>query len=704
MPPPLTIDWQPRTGGFLVRIAGVLSESLNPKSLAEGLHGTVVFDLDGLNRCTSFGVREWMRALAQIRADYVAFINCRPSILAQFNMVAGFAGPGEIVSLYAPYLCPSCDHVTDRHFDLRRAYGDIAGEDLPHVPCERCGTDAEFDDLPDEYFAYVRSRPPPDVPPVAQAIIDGTEPAAAARLRVQKEVHGQVTVIRMSGPLDDRLRPKRGFEGLEGHVVLDMAGVQSADRAGIKRFLDWLGSLETPRFFHIHLRAPVLEQLSIGLAATEFPARHYVLSLLATTRCPSCRKDVDVEVQHDQLQALREASVPKASCPSCHRRLDLPVGASARSSLRQLVAVPPEQVKAYLAGRLERSGQRARTVPPGGGAGLPATDPSSRYEVVRRLASGGMAEIFLARRRGPQGFEKEVVLKRLLPNLTVDKEFLEMFVQEARLAARISHANVAQIFDLGQDAHGFFIAMEYVSGWDLRRVLLHNCRKGHPIPVDIACRIAADTCAGLHAAHTTSGPDGQNLRIVHRDVSPHNILLSDDGAVKLSDFGIAKVGHSMVHTRPGTMKGKAAYMAPEQVRGVETEIGPGSDIFSVGIVLFETLACRPLFFRESESATLYAVLNAPIPPIAGVRRDVPPELSAILDRALARDTAVRYGSAHDMRMALEDMMTARGMSVTSARLAAWLSETMLDEPRPANEPQLLNLDIEVTPPHPKGRS
>src|SRR5262249_8719905 len=188
-----------------------------------------------------------------------------------------------------------------------------------------------------------------------------------------------------------------------------------------------------------------------------------------------------------------------------------------------------------------------------------------KYEIVRRIGAGGMGEIFLARQHGPEGFLRSVVLKCVLPSLSNNAEFVRMFLDEARVAARISHPNVVQIIELERDDRGFFIAMEYVDGWNLRTVLRVMSSRQVQMPTEIACRLISDVCAGLHAAHTLPTEDGTRRGVVHRDVSPANILISQAGIAKLTDFGIAKAMGSLQVTKPGTMKGKAPYMAPEQI-------------------------------------------------------------------------------------------------------------------------------------------
>jgi len=214
------------------------------------------------------------------------------------------------------------------------------------------------------------------------------------------------------------------------------------------------------------------------------------------------------------------------------------------------------------------------------------------YRIVRSLACGGMAEVSLALTSGPQGFEKLVVLKKILPHLAAKPRYVRLFLDEAKLAASLDHPNIAQVHAIGQVDGAYCIAMEYVHGSDLKRVVARVAASGRPFPIDQAVRIVREVAAALHHAHERCGPDGTPLRIVHRDVSPSNIQISYDGAVKLIDFGVAKSEVSSIRTQTGTLKGKAGYMAPEQV-----QCGPvdrRTDVYALGIVLWELLSGRQL--------------------------------------------------------------------------------------------------------------
>jgi serine/threonine-protein kinase len=286
-----------------------------------------------------------------------------------------------------------------------------------------------------------------------------------------------------------------------------------------------------------------------------------------------------------------------------------------------------------------------------------------RYTLLCRLATGGMASLYLARFVGPDGFEKLVAVKRIHEHLTQNPEFVSMFIDEARLAARISHPNVAQILDLGSIEGTYFIAMEYVAGETLTSLL----KLVRP-DISIGARIVSDAAAGLHAAHELRGTDGDLLHLVHRDVSPSNILISYDGAVKVVDFGVARVRGKIHTTKAGVVKGKFAYMAPEQVQG--REIDRRADVFSLGIMLYEVTTRRRLFRAENDAETVAKVLECEIPLPSWFLPAYPPDLEEIVLRSLQKDPADRYPTAQDLVHDLEAFIVNAGVPVLPSAVAS----------------------------------
>jgi serine/threonine-protein kinase len=288
-----------------------------------------------------------------------------------------------------------------------------------------------------------------------------------------------------------------------------------------------------------------------------------------------------------------------------------------------------------------------------------------KHLLVGELATGGMAEIFLAVREGVEGVLKVVALKRVLPHLSKSSEYTQMFINEARLAARLDHPNIVRTYEFDEIAGRYFTVMEYLPGEDLGKVLNRIAASQRQMPIELAISIISQVCRGLHFAHELTDARGRPLGLVHRDVSPSNIIVTFAGEVKLIDFGVAKINVTAGRTIAGTIKGKIAYMSPEQSQS--HCVDRRSDVFSTGVVLWELLTGRPLFARETEVQALYAVMSEPIPRVRKLRPEVPSELDAIVMRALSRRPEDRYQTAEDMQLALDHALAT--LPSTAARHA-----------------------------------
>lgn len=297
-----------------------------------------------------------------------------------------------------------------------------------------------------------------------------------------------------------------------------------------------------------------------------------------------------------------------------------------------------------------------------------------RYEVLGQLATGGMAEILLARITGPGEFRRAVVIKRILPGYAGQSAFVKMFLDEARIVATIRHPNVVQVQELGEHEGNAFLVMEYVEGENVSSILKRTVASGVALDPRLAAHVVAEMCAGLHAAHELVDDHGRHQNLVHRDVSPQNVIVGYDGHVKLVDFGIALTENRGARTEPGEVKGKFEYMSPEQGHG--RPLDRRSDLFSAGVVLYELSTGRRLFKRPSAAKTLDAILREPVVPPSRVVNDYPPALDAIVQRALAKDPAERWATAAEMRKELLEV--ARGMADPGAELAARMRMLFVD--------------------------
>lgn len=281
-----------------------------------------------------------------------------------------------------------------------------------------------------------------------------------------------------------------------------------------------------------------------------------------------------------------------------------------------------------------------------------------------------MGQIFLGKMAGPAGFERPVVIKRILPHLSGSEEFVQRFIDEARIVVQLQHGNIVPVFEMGQEAGEYYIAMEYLPGWDLKTVLQRCTDRQQPFPIPLALLIGVEVARGLAYAHRKCDDQGRELAIVHRDVSPSNILLGRDGVVKITDFGIAKAASKMVDSVSGMLRGKFGYMSPEQAVG--GSLDRRSDIFSLGVVLWEVLAGQRLFEADSDTAILRKIQVCQVNPPSSVRPEIPPEVDGPILRALARDRRARFATADELEQELTGLLVRRFPGTTSSGLSAFL--------------------------------
>jgi serine/threonine protein kinase len=304
-----------------------------------------------------------------------------------------------------------------------------------------------------------------------------------------------------------------------------------------------------------------------------------------------------------------------------------------------------------------------------------------RYQVLKPLAKGGMAEVLLARAIGLGGFARHVVIKRIRVEHGSDQKSINMFLDEARLCAALHHANIVQVHDVGEEGGKYFFVMEYVHGRDARELLRHNKEHKQQIPIEHVIAIVTAAAAGLHYAHEQRGPDRKPLNIVHRDISPGNILLGFDGGVKVADFGIAKTeGRFAEETQAGETKGKVGYMSPEQCRS--QPIDRRTDVYLLGVVLYELLTVRRLFKSDSRFETMSAIVDGKIALPSTIRTDLPQDLEQIVMRALANQPDDRYQTADELRLVLEAFARASGLSISPGHLSDYLKDQFGDVPEP----------------------
>jgi serine/threonine protein kinase len=330
-----------------------------------------------------------------------------------------------------------------------------------------------------------------------------------------------------------------------------------------------------------------------------------------------------------------------------------------------------------------------------------------KYTLIDRIAVGGMAEIFLARQAGLEGFEKTIVIKRIRPHLSNQKSFVKMFLNEAKLAAQLNHPNIVQIYDLGKIADTYFIAMEYIFGRDMRRIIPKADSMGIPFPMVYALKIASSVCEGLFYAHQKGDLYGNPLNIVHRDITPENIFVSFDGTVKILDFGIAKAANQIEQTRAGEIKGKLSYMSPEQCTG--KPLDHRSDLFSLGVVLYEWVTGFKLFTGDSEVAILKSITEGKIYAPSYFKADIPEAVERILMKALEKDRERRYQTAWEMQYDIDQFLSQYEFTPSNIHLSNFLKQLFSDEleeekkrlmaggPPPPGTPEPIEEPLEAAP-------
>jgi serine/threonine protein kinase len=299
------------------------------------------------------------------------------------------------------------------------------------------------------------------------------------------------------------------------------------------------------------------------------------------------------------------------------------------------------------------------------------------YKILKKIATGGMAEVFLAKRVGMKGFEKLLAIKRIHPQFSENEEFIAMFIDEAKLAAKLNHRNIVQIYDFGSQQGSYYIAMEYIFGKDLRSILKKSKERGERFPLAQCAYIITEAAKGLEYAHTLKDHFGKPLQIIHRDISPQNILISYEGEIMLADFGIAKAASKSTETRAGVLKGKILYMSPEQAWG--KPIDRRTDLYSLGVVLYEMVTQRKIFDTDSEFSMLEKVRNAVVEFPPNVFENIPNNFLQVVQKALDKNPDHRYQSAHDMRVDLENYLLTTQERLSEKGISNYLKHLFREE-------------------------
>ncbi|HEX5747972.1 MAG TPA: protein kinase [Archangium sp.] len=665
-----------------VRIAGIIDETFPLTSSSPDMGGLLIVDLGQVERISSFGVRRWIEFASKLPAGGIALyvVNAPPVMVDQLNMVEGFSGVARVLSVLAPYTCRACGEDRLRLVDLQSEAPIIAEGRAPEHSCPVCAGKLEFADLPSEFFDYAQRQQFGTVDPVVMRYLRATTPSAPSALTTHlKIVQDDITYVSLASELKADLNVRRLASGLEGRVAFDFSHVSKVEPEAVAKLEQVLATAaQGAKVVLCRVPPPVLQALN--RFTRQLTAQ--IGTLWLPCECRNCGHEHQQRaLASEYLAKLRANASPERECPICGGSARLPaipqlVPLLSRSSLvdkplDDIEALEPRALSQYLFGSTNVDPNANK----GGGSDISNSISATKLQIIRRLGQGGMAEVFLAKQVGVKGFEKFVVMKKILPQFAENAEFVDMLFAEARANARLTHPNVVQTFDVGMNDGVAYILMEYVRGPDLKKLMNELRRKGLALPLEHALRIVAETAAGLHYAHSYVDPAGVPHPVVHRDVSPHNVLISLDGAIKLSDFGIAKV-QGEENTQAGVLKGKISYISPEAAAG--RALDARNDVFALGVVLFELLTGTLPFKRDHDAATLNAIVREPAPVPSQLKPNIPQDVSDLILRALVKDPARRTPSAAAMREEIEAVMAHHRLNSSPAAVAQFFKATLGD--------------------------
>ncbi len=655
----LTLNWELRQGEILGRgIAGSLDESFRASVVDPGDARQMVLDLSQVTHASSFGVREWVRAIGVARqaVDGLFFVQVSPRILDQLNMVVGFAGGAVVLSFYGIHVCDACgaDELSlyDAQLD-RQAFQTLTP---PLRQCRVCGSDTQLDDDPAVLFEYVRSAEV--VSPPASVVGFLRQPGTrlfevpGLRLAVRQTMALSMTRFQFAGIIDQGFRGRRLVDAAAPAVTIDVEHVRHFDPSG---FVHWRTALdELARQGPVLLAGcppPMMKRMSedprlIG------PAQ--VQSISAPLECPKCKTCRWVTLP--LLTTDPAAAGPCAKCGeavSAFRQPDLL--AQFRDACRNepsrsapLIRVSPEK-------------------PPDRDVATKASTGhveliSGKYEVLCKLAEGGMAQVALVRQHGAMGFRRLAVIKTVRDEFLTDDRRIRLFLEEAKLVARIDYPHVIRVYDLDRVDGSLLMVLEFVHGRNLGEIMRAIAPAGTGIPPAIAATIVADLCLGLGRAHQS---DSSGRVLVHRDVAPGNVMVTFDGVVKLVDFGLAAWQRSV--EEKDVLLGNPSWMAPECYQ--EQDATPQTDIWGAGLLLLSTILGRNPFRRATVPMTAVAILRETLQ-LGGYGATLPRKLHPIIERCLDKDPGKRYADAVEIAADLRAVIPKLG----EVNIPSWMGK------------------------------
>jgi serine/threonine protein kinase len=583
----------------------------------------------------------------------------------------------------APYACPSCGAESGEVVDVLADRATLAKGGVPDIDCKRCSAKLEFDETPESYFSFVGKYAATAISPSSATALGeaglyrAPDAASDKPPRIIKLVRGSVTYFRIIGAIGTLFRARPFLVGAEGEVVIDLAEVAKFDAAGQREWRRLIKNLAglVPAVTLVDVPPALLENAADSLTT----AKHVVTySALIPYRCTGCGHTTS---ESQPLQGVWPIPLSDKVCSRCGAIHRADIEARVLAPLQKVsTTAPPASLKVVeqRAEVLSRALADANVAQAGENASAALnTDDAilGKYKIVRRLSSGGMAEVFLAKQIGIGGFEKPVALKRILRSMLESRHLaVDMFLNEAKIAGRLIHPNIVQVLDVGEGAGVLYLAMEYVNGKDLREVL----KTQSPLAVGDACYIIREIATALHHAYWSSDLDGKQLSVVHRDISPHNVMIGFDGTVKLLDFGVALSG---VTENNDMVAGKWAYMSPEHtIKGQSPD--HRSDLFSVGVTLYQLITGQLPFKGKNAQDTLKKSRGGVYKPVDELVPNIPPPLATLIHQLLAVSPDDRPQTGEQVARQLDQIMREFRLEGASTSVARLLNRLFTEDSDP----------------------
>lgn len=669
----------------LVNVVGLVDEQFAGFGKVSGEARNVIINVTGMARMTSFGVRQWLKSIEALpkTISNLYLLGCPTFFVDQLNMVLNFGAQATVLTVIAPYTCPSCGVESGETIDVLTDRDVLVRGGVPEKDCTRCGGKLEFDETPESYFAFLSKYTAAGIEPSAAQLLrdrglyTALDSDTEKPPRVIKLVHGSVTYFRIKGTIGAMFRARPFLVGAEGEVVIDLAEILRVDPSGLREWRRLLKSLagQVPAVTLVDVGDTLLRH-----AADSFAIAHNIAvsSVLTQYRCADCgRTSQESHGLKDTAWPLQFAQHVCSTCGGATRNISPPEILAVLQRANTNAPAASVKVIAQREELLSRALTDANVAQAGESANASLADDAilGKYKIVHRLSAGGMAEVFLAKQIGMGGFEKPVALKRIQRKLLETRhQAIDMFLNEAKIAGRLMHPNIVQVLDVGEVGGALYLAMEYVRGKDLRDVIKMLRANGAALPLGAVCYVVREIAQALHHAYWSTDLAGKQLSVVHRDVSPHNVMLGFDGTVKLLDFGVA--ASAVTEQAETTIVGKWLYMSPEHT--MSRKIDHRSDLFSLGVVTYLLCTGYMPFSGADPKEIVRKIRAGQYTPITELAPNVPRELVQLVGRLLASLPDDRPNNGLEVVSTLDEIARQYRMEYSGADMAALLKSTFPD--------------------------